>query len=391
MRKLPHRGVHRARGTLRALARGAARPDGRIEAFEREAASFFEVEHAIATGSGREAQALILTALDLEPGDQVLLPALSFEAVPRAVEKVGLEVVYVDVSESTLQMDTRALAQRAGARARVVIATHLYGLACDLDELGDVAARHDLSVVEDFAQAAGARYRGRRVGSFGRASFTSLETVKPLTAFGGGLITTSDADLARRIRSLASASSPPDLGKLGKKILMAHAEAALSTPLGFGVIAWPLLSSGERSADLVARYKRRKAGAGNRYAALHPMQAEVARNSLAHLDAHLAARRSSAEALRTRLPDGCWKPPVVEGTEPSWYQVLVRVTDVARCREACRKAGVDLGVGVVADLSAGECPTAALLAPQLVQVPCHPTLTSSDLDHVAETLSPWLA
>jgi len=381
--------VHRPQGTLAAFARGAGAPTGRLAAFEEAAARAFGVPHAVATGSGREAQALILSALDLAPGDEVLVPALTFHAVPATIARLGLKPVYVEVDPTTLLMDLRDLEARLGPRSRVVIGTHLMGLACDLDGLRDLCDRRGLVLVEDFAQAAGATYRGRPLGSFGAAAFTSLETVKPLNAFGGGLVTTTSAALAARVRAAADGRPGPDPVKLGLKVALGQLEALLAHPTAFGWLAWPLMGDGRRDG-LIARYKARKKGAANHHVRLHPGQAEVGRHCLASLEAHLTERRRNAEALLALLPPDAWRPAVVAGSRPSYYQLVVRSEQPERCVSAARAQGVDVGRNVVEDVSGGACPVAARVAREALQLPCHPGLRPDELQRVARAVSPWL-
>jgi len=386
-RKLPRRGVHRPRGALRALAAGALRPDGRVAAFEAAATDAFGAGGAVATGSGRDGLALLLEALDLDPGDEVLLPALTFGAVPRTIAGLGLVPVFVDVDPATLQLDPDAARAAVGPRTRALLATHLCGLLADVERLGAICDEHGLSLLEDFAQAAGARRGGRAAGTFGVAGFTSLETVKPLPAFGGGLVLCRDRALADRIRAAAATRPAPDPRRLVRKAALGHLEAALADPRIFTAV-WPLFG-GAGSEARVAKYKARKTGAGNHGARIHPAQAAVGLRGLQGLDEHVGVRRAHAEALRGRLGDR-WTPKPGEQDEPAWYQLLVRCEDPRGLQESAAAAGVDVGRDVVEDLSEGRCPVAARLARELVQLPAHPGLTAGDLDRVAEAARRWL-
>jgi dTDP-4-amino-4,6-dideoxygalactose transaminase len=388
--RIPRRGVHRCPGALPALLGGAGGDASLVRRFERAAAHAFGVGHAVATGSGRAALTLLSRALDLQPGDEVLVPALTFGAVPDAVERLGLVPVYVDVEASTAQMDPEDLRARIGPRSRVVVATHLFGDVCKAEHVERICSDAGLVMLVDFAQAAGARLHGRPVGAWGRAGFTSLETVKTLPAFGGGLVTTSDGDLARRVDALASRMPAPEVRRLAAKVALGQVESLLARPVPFSVLGWPLmtLAGGERT---VRWYKGRKSGAGNHHARLHPAQAAVALNNLEHLQAHVEERRRTADRLWSLLGTGCWRPAREPGSEPACYQLVVRARDPRGCALNCRRAGVDVGVHVVEDLSGGACPTAATLAEQLVQLPCHPGLDDEHLRRVAEAVGPWLA
>jgi dTDP-4-amino-4,6-dideoxygalactose transaminase len=387
IRKLPRRGIHRAPGTRRAVLLGTPRGPRAVRALEELTASTLGVPSVVAVGSGRKGLELLLRALNLPEGSEVLLPALTFHAVPTAVERAGLRPVFVDVDPATLLLDPTALARAVTLRSSAVLATWLAGLMSDPAPLRRVCEANGLVLLEDFAQAAGAGWGQRAAGSLGLAGLTSLETVKPLAGFGGGLISCSDDALAERLRTLRARLVPPDLRRLASKVLLAQLEGLLANPTGFS-LAWPLFSRDSKGG--VARYKARKQSAGNHMATLHPLQARAAMASLANLEAHLAQRRERAAIMRAALPPGCWWPAVPPRANPSWYQVLVRCADLDAAGSAARTAGLDLGTGVVKDLSAGACPHAARAARELVQLPCHTDLGPADIARVAETVGPWL-
>lgn len=386
--KLPRRGLHRPPGTALALLRGALDPGGRADAMERRAALAFGTSHALLTGSGRGAMALVLSRLGLDPGDEVLLPALTFGAVPETIRALDLVPVFVDVVPDTLQLDPADAASKVSRRSRVLLATHLMGIPCDLGGARKVCASHGLVLLEDFAQAAGALHQGQPVGSVGLAGFSSLETVKPLSAFGGGLITTNDGALAAALRREIGALPAPDPRRLLRKVAMGHFEALLATPIGFSLLAAPLLAAGGGMEQLISRYKRNKKSAGNHMARLHPAQAAAGELNLADLEAHLSRRRRNVQIILDQLPADTWRPRPLPGDSPSWYQLVLRFRAPEDAARRAWREGVDLGPGVLTDLSGGSCPVAALAARQAVQVPCHPGLSRAQLQRVARAVSP---
>jgi perosamine synthetase len=180
-----------------------------VERFEREFARFCGADHAVACVNGTAAVHLALMALGLGPGDEVLVPALTFVASANPVRYCGARPVFVDSEPVTWNVDPRRLAAAITPRTRGIIAVHLYGHPADMDAIHEVAARHGLWVVEDAAQAHGASYRGRPVGSLGAVAAFSFYGNKILTTGEGGMVVTGDASLAQRARLLRGQGQEP--------------------------------------------------------------------------------------------------------------------------------------------------------------------------------------
>lgn len=176
-----------------------------VEDFELELANRLGVEHVIGVGSGTAALTLVMRALGIGPGDEVITVAHSYVATATSMLLVGATPVFVDIDPDTALMDPNLLPSKLTPRSKAVIPVHLGGGACDMEPIERFCDEHDLHLIEDCAQAIGAMYRGRSVGSFGTGCF-SLHPLKTLGACGdGGFITTDDAnraELLRRLRSL---------------------------------------------------------------------------------------------------------------------------------------------------------------------------------------------
>ena len=174
-----------------------------VAEFERAFAEFIGVRHAVGTSSGLDALRLALAALDVGPGDQVILPANTYIATALAVSAVGARPMLVDCDPRTYQLDVDQVGAAVTARTKAVIPVHLTGQAADLDPVLDLARAGGLHVVEDAAQAHGAKYKGRSCGKLGTVGCFSFYPSKNLGACGdGGILTTSDGDLAERVRRL---------------------------------------------------------------------------------------------------------------------------------------------------------------------------------------------
>jgi dTDP-3-amino-3,4,6-trideoxy-alpha-D-glucose transaminase len=194
----------------RVASAGAFTLGSEVEAFEAEFAAYCESAHAVGLSSGTEAIALALRALEIGPGDEVVVPTNSFIATAEAVSLVGATPRLVDVDPHTHLLSAEALEAAIGPRTRCVIPVHLMGSTVDMQPLLEVARSAGLRVVEDCAQAHGARYGGRRVGTFGDIGCFSFYPTKNLGAWGdGGAVVTSDPELDERVRLLRSHGEQP--------------------------------------------------------------------------------------------------------------------------------------------------------------------------------------
>lgn len=192
----------------RVLRSGSYIGGGEVEAFENAYADFCGARHVVGVANGLDALKLALLALDVGPGDEVIVPSHTFIATWLAVSQCGATPVPVEPTESGFNIDPEQVAAHITPRTKGIIPVHLYGEPADLAPLIDLANRHGLFVLEDAAQAHGAVYRGRRIGSHGHAVAWSFYPGKNLGAFGdGGAVSTNDETLARRVRMLGNYGS----------------------------------------------------------------------------------------------------------------------------------------------------------------------------------------
>lgn len=179
-----------------------------VEAFEKAFAAYTGAGYCVGTGNGLDALMLSLKALGIGPGHEVIVPANTFIATALAVTYVGAKVVLADVDLLTFNMDPEKIEPLVTERTKAIMPVHLYGRACPMDSVMAAAERHGLYVVEDCAQAHGARYKGKRVGTFGNAAGFSFYPGKNLGALGdAGGVVTDDEELAGKIRALGNYGS----------------------------------------------------------------------------------------------------------------------------------------------------------------------------------------
>jgi dTDP-4-amino-4,6-dideoxygalactose transaminase len=179
-----------------------------VDDFENDYAAYCEAKYAVGVASGIDALHLALIAMDIGPGDEVIVPSHTFIATWLAVTRCGAKPIAVEPDEATYNIDPQRIEAAITPRTKAIVPVHLYGLPADLDPICAVARKHGLRVVEDAAQAHGARYKGRRIGAQGDAAAWSFYPGKNLGAMGdGGAVTTNDGEIAERIRLLRNYGS----------------------------------------------------------------------------------------------------------------------------------------------------------------------------------------
>src|ERR1041384_62037 len=180
-----------------------------VERFESSFADFCEARYAISCCNGTVALHLALVALGVGPGDEVIVPTLTFIATANAVTYCGAKPVFVDVDPDSWTIDPSRIQEKITSRTRGIILVHLYGHPCDLDPILSLASRHNLFVVEDAAEAHGAEYKGRKVGALADIGIFSFYGNKVMTTGEGGMLTTNDSAIANKARLLRGQGMDP--------------------------------------------------------------------------------------------------------------------------------------------------------------------------------------
>ena len=281
------------------LERGDFILGSELEAFERDFAAYVGTEHAVGVGSGTAALGIAIRALEIGPGDRVIVPAHTYIASALGVVHAGAEPVFCEVEPETGLIDLDSAAEVRDERTAGILAVHLYGQCCDLDALASFAERHGLALIEDAAQAHGASWKGAGAGSAGGAGCFSFYPSKNLGALGdGGMITTDDAEVAAGARQLRH------LGQRGKG---EHVEIG---------------------------YNER----------LDTLQAAVLRVKLPHLDDWNESRRRAAAAYREALAGAVPILPERPEARDVFHLYPVRVADRDAVHERLGEAGIGTGI-----------------------------------------------
>ena len=374
------------------------------DAFARRAGS----GHAIAASYGRMAFYYILKALDLPPGSEIIVPALTFWVVPDLARVAGLKVVFADVDPATFTLDPGALERAITPATRAVVPTHLYGLPCDMGAILKIAARHNLKVIEDCAHALGATVAGQAVGALGDAGFFSFQTLKPLNCYGGGMALVRNATLASRVRALATQEPWPSTERVKNRLLVGRLQRIFIKPWVFTISAFPILwvsSLVGANPDVYLWEKIRP---------LHPLpeeycerfpnvQAALGLAELEKLDEWTDRTRRHARVMDQALGDlpGVTVPQVPPGRTHVYYQYCVYGPQRDELVVRCVRKGIDvetLHVDVCSDLDlfAGERveplgTPGARRAAGAMQIPVYSTLSNEQAARVARVVRGVLA
>ena len=321
------------------------------EAFEREFAAYVGAGHAIGVGSGTEALHLALKACEIGIGDEVITVSHTAVATISAIELAGATPVLADVEDAYCTLDPALLEQLITPRTRAIIPVHLYGQAADLDPIMEIARRHGVTVIEDCAQAHGARYRGRPVGSFGALACFSFYPTKNLGAIGdGGMVVTSDAALAEKVRLL-------------------------------------------REYGWAERYVSHVAGWNSR---LDELQAAVLRVKLRYLDADNAARGRIAAAYGAALAGcGLRLPETRPGSSHVFHLYVVRSAEREALRLHLQRAGIAAGIHYPVPVHKqpayisrfpASLPVTERAANEVLSLPIYPELGDAELSTVIDAV-----
>jgi len=201
------------------ILRGKAQGGDHIEHFEKEFARYIGTQHAVGVESARKGLYLILKSRQFDKGDEVIMPAYTFQALPITVMACGLKPVFVDVDSSTSNMNPALIEEKITGRTRVLILTHMFGQPAEMISIMKIAQKHRLCVMEDCAHACGSKYKNQRLGSFGDAAIFSFKMGKNLPCFGGGMVTTNDSQIYRQLKGLVEQFPNPGHGGLFKEII----------------------------------------------------------------------------------------------------------------------------------------------------------------------------
>ncbi len=324
-----------------------------VDALEKEVAAYLGTGHGVGCASGTDALVLALRALEIGPGDEVIMPSYTFFATAGAVMLVGATPVLVDVEPNTYCVNVGQIAERITPKTKAIMPVHLYGHAADMTSLLELAGKHNLKVIEDNAQGFGAEHRGRKTGGMGDVGCLSFFPSKNLGACGdGGMVVTNDAQVAERVRML-------------------------------------------RTHGWKKKYFPEMIGYNSR---LDELQAAILRVKLRHIDEWNERRRTLAAQYSKLLEGaGLGLPVEGEGARHIYHLYVVRVKDRERVQQELKEQGVPTAVYYPQPLhlaeplrhlgyKQGDFPVSEAASEETLALPFYPEMTDEHIHGAVEVL-----
>ena len=366
--------------------------DNIIEEYQQKFARFLGVERAFAFWKGRVALYALLRALDVGRGDEVILPGYTCVMNVNPIKYAGARPVYVDIEPDTFNMNVNLLEEKITNKTKVIIAQHTYGYPCEMDTIMKIAQSSGICVIEDCCLALGSKYQGRMVGTFGRAGYFSSQWNKPYTTGLGGMVITSDRELAERIESLAANEMCPPSGRevfmlrmqlLFYRLFIYPRTTALAQSL-FRYLTKKGAVVGSSSASEFEPVK-----ADDFFKAMSAVQARSGTRQFGKIEKNIAHRQKMAQLYDELLAAKGWRPSKDnrELTEPVMVRYPVRIAEKDKALAQAAKAGIELGSWFECplhpietpltsyDYEIGMCPEAEKAAREVVNLPLHPRVS----------------
>ena len=388
--------------TKHLLGRGGTDP--LVPKFEQKFASFIGAKHGIMVPSARYGLYLLLDALGVGEGDEVVMPGLTYFAIPAMVELLGAKPVFADIGLDTHVLDPEEFRRAITDKTKAVIPTHLFGTPCDMDAINAIAAEHGIEVIEDCAQSTGARYKGQRVGAIGGHAYYTFGLTKNITTLSGAMVTTDDDAVADKIRRVINQSGPAVRSKAVKEAATGVAMFLATHPWVYWWSVHPAIVVGnalgkdpihERFGEAERTYDE-VPSSYIEHAQARDIQAAVGLKQLDRIEELNGARIRNGRSLDEGLAHvpGLMVPTYPEGAEPIYMSFVVHHPDRDGLMAALRKRGVDTTTGYMSDLSdhplfqafSRPCPNATKAMKELLHIPVHPNLRRSEVSHLIEAV-----
>lgn len=354
-----------------------------VKQFEKEIAEKIGVKHAITVGNGTDALIIALKSLGIKEGDEVITTDYTFFATAEAIRFVGATPVFCDVELDTYNIDPSQIEEKITDKTKAIICVHLFGNACKMDEINDIAKRHNLYVVEDAAQAINSQYKGKNVGNLGDIACFSFFPTKNLGCFGdGGMITTNDDDLSTIIRALKVHGS----GENGMKAY------AILNDEEVEVVEQ---NSGDNTVYNPLKYYNYLIGHNSR---LDEIQAAILRIKLKHLDEYTENRRSISHKYIDALKDtSLVMPTETEGGKHVFHLFILQSENREEIESKLKEKGIATGTYYKVPMhlqkafndlgyKKGDFPNAEYLSERTFAIPLFPEMNDEEREYIINSI-----
>lgn len=347
--------------------------------FEKEFADFIGVKHAISVGNGTDALVLALKSMGIGEGDEVITTPFTFFATAETISAVGATPVFVDVDKETFNIDVTKIEEKITSKTKAIMPVHIFGQSADMDEINEIAKKHNLYVIEDACQAIGGKYRGRKIGTLGDVACFSFFPTKNLGCAGdGGMIVTDNDEIAIIARALRTHGS----GENGQKAynLLNNIEEEIKTAEGASDTVYNPL-----------KYYNYLIGYNTR---LDAIQAAILSVKLKEIDSWNAKRREIVELYNEALQNSDLVTPVAKDYNDHVYHMYILQSEnreevLAKLKEAGIATGVYYPVPlhlqkVYKNLGykEGDMPVSEYLSHRTFAIPVYPELTKEQIDYI---------
>lgn len=354
-----------------------------VKQFEKEIANKIGVKHAITVGNGTDALIIALKSLGIKEGDEVITTDYTFFATAEAIRFVGATPVFCDVELDTYNIDPSQIEEKITDKTKAIICVHLFGNACKMDEVNDIAKRHNLYVVEDAAQAINSQYNGKNVGNLGDVACFSFFPTKNLGCFGdGGMITTNDDDLATIIRALKVHGS----GENGMKAY------AILNDEEVEVVEQ---NSGDNTVYNPLKYYNYLIGHNSR---LDEIQAAILRIKLKRLDEYTENRRSISHGYIEALKDtSLVMPTETDGGKHVFHLFILQSENREEIESKLKEKGIATGTYYKVPMhlqkafndlgyKKGDFPNAEYLSERTFAIPLFPEMNDEEREYIINSI-----
>ncbi|HWA06358.1 MAG TPA: DegT/DnrJ/EryC1/StrS family aminotransferase [Ignavibacteria bacterium] len=319
-----------------------------VKKFENNVEKYLGTKHAIGCASGTDALQIAMMALDIKPGDEIITTPFTFVATTETIAILGAVPVYVDIEPATFNIDVSKIEAKITPKTKAIMPVHLYGQPCDMDPIMKIAEKHGLFVIEDAAQAMGARYKDKMICTIGHIGCISFYPSKNLGAFGdGGMLTTNDNDLAEKIRMIISHGSK-------------------------------------------RKYYHETLGVNSR---LDSIQAAILDVKLKYLDDYCDQRHNAAMKYNGKFKGIFETPYIMPGVKHIFHQYSIRVKNRDEMMEFLKSQGIPSMIyypvplhmqeAYKYDYKPGDYPVSEEIAKDIISLPMHTELIDEEIDFIA--------